>query len=58
MEEKMIEESPFYMWTITEAWNWLIYVPTLGFVFLVLAALGYCAFVYCAFALGVIRNRL
>ncbi len=47
-----------YMWTITEAWHWLIDVPTLGFVFLGLAALAYCAFAYCAFALGVIRNRL
>ncbi len=54
----MIEESPFYMWTITEAWNWLIDVPILGFVFLVLAAFAYCAVAYCAFALGVIRNRL
>ncbi len=54
----MTEESLFYMWTITEVWHWLIDVPTLGFVFLVLAAFAYCTFVYCAFALGVIRNRL
>ncbi len=32
----MIGEKPFYMWTIVEAWDWLIHLPVLGFVFLVL----------------------
>lgn len=28
-------ENPFYMWTIVEAWEWLIDVPILGFALLV-----------------------
>ncbi len=32
----MIGETPFYMWTIVEAWDWLIHLPILGFVLLVL----------------------
>jgi len=32
----MAMENPFYMWTILEAWEWLINVPVLGFAFLVL----------------------
>ena len=36
----MVEETPFYMWTIMEAWNWLIDVPVLGFVALILLVIG------------------
>lgn len=25
----------FLMWSIAEAWNWLIHVPVLGFLFLI-----------------------
>ncbi len=32
----MVGENTFYMWTIVEAWDWLINLPVLGFVFLVL----------------------
>ena len=31
----MVGEVPFYMWTIVEAWNWLIDLPVLGFALLV-----------------------
>jgi len=29
-------ENPFYMWTIVEAWEWLINLPVLGSAILVL----------------------
>ncbi len=32
----MVGENTFYMWTIVEAWDWLIHLPVLGFVLLVL----------------------
>ena len=32
----MVEENSFYMWTIVEAWDWLIDVLVLGFAFLIL----------------------
>ena len=35
----MVEDAPFYAWTILETWNWLINVPYLGLVFLVLLVL-------------------
>ncbi len=35
----MVEESPFYLWTITEAWQWLIDVPVLGLAALILAGI-------------------
>lgn len=30
----MATDTPFYMWTLVEAWEWLINVPVLGFIFL------------------------
>ena len=39
----MIEETPLYLWTITEAWQWLIDVPVLGFAALILAVIYLCA---------------
>ena len=35
-EGGMVEENSFYMWTIVEAWDWLIDVLVLGFAFLIL----------------------
>ncbi len=32
----MIEEKPYYAWTIVEAWDWLINLPVLGSALLVL----------------------
>lgn len=31
-------EHPFFMRTITEAWDWLIHVPVLGFVAFILVS--------------------
>jgi hypothetical protein len=28
-------DHPFFMWTIIEAWDWLIHVPVLGFILLI-----------------------
>lgn len=33
-------DNPFFMWTIPEAWNWLIHVPTLGFIAVICLGLG------------------
>ena len=30
----MASENPFYMWSILEAWDWLINVPVVGFILL------------------------
>ncbi len=38
MEGIMIAESPFYLWSMVEAWEWLIHVPALGFATLLLLA--------------------
>jgi len=27
--------SPFFMWTIVQAWDWLIHLPVLGFIALI-----------------------
>ena len=35
----MVGENPFYMWTIVEAWDWLIDLPVLGFALMVLVAI-------------------
>ena len=48
----MVDENPFYTWTIIETWNWLIDLPVLGFVVLVLAG------VYVLFLPFVIRSHL
>ncbi len=48
----MVEENPFYTWTIIEAWNWLIDLPVLGFAVLVLAG------VYVLYLPLVIRSKL
>ncbi len=32
----MVGENTFYMWTIVEAWDWLINLPVLGSAILVL----------------------
>jgi hypothetical protein len=48
----MVEENPFYTWTIIEAWNWLIDLPVLGFAVLVLAG------IYVLFMPFVIRSHL
>ena len=42
----MIEETPFYLWTIPEAWQWLIDVPVLGFAALILAGIYLCVRVF------------
>ena len=34
----MSAESPFYLWSMVEAWEWLIHVPALGFATLLLLA--------------------
>ena len=39
----MIEETPFYLWTITEAWQWLIDVPGLGLAALIFSGIYLCA---------------
>jgi hypothetical protein len=31
----MAAENPFYLWSIAEAWDWLINLPFLGFAMLV-----------------------
>ena len=45
----MATDHPFYMWSLAEAWQWLINLPVLGFVILVvlgvLLALLFVAFV-------------
>ena len=35
----MVGENTFYMWTIVEAWDWLIDLPVLGFALMVLAVI-------------------
>jgi hypothetical protein len=34
-----VERTPFYLWSIAQAWEWLINVPVLGIVFLVVLGL-------------------
>ena len=46
----MTADSPFFMWSIAEAWGWLIHVPIIGFVLLVIAALIVGLFVFVVFA--------
>jgi hypothetical protein len=33
-------DDPFFMWTIAEAWDWLIHAPILGFIVLICLGLG------------------
>ena len=35
----MATENPYYMWSIVEAWDWLIHLPVAGFALLVLLGL-------------------
>ena len=35
----MVWDDNFFMWSIVEAWNWLIHLTVLGFVILVLLVL-------------------
>jgi len=35
----MVAESPFFLWSIAEAWDRLIHVPIVGFGILVVAGL-------------------
>ncbi len=35
----MSTENPFYMWSIVEAWDWLVHLPVAGFALLVVLGL-------------------
>ena len=41
----MVEDVPFYAWSILEAWNWLVSVPYLGFGLLAILGLFVLGFV-------------
>lgn len=32
-------QHPFFLWTLTEAWDWLINVPALGFIVLLVVGI-------------------
>ena len=32
-------DKPFFLWSIADAWNWLVHVRVLGFILLVILAL-------------------
>lgn len=34
----MAERAPFFLWSIADAWGWLIHVPVLGFLGLLATA--------------------
>ncbi len=34
----MTAEQPFYLWSLAEAWDWLVNLPVLGFVALLFLA--------------------
>ena len=42
----MSEATPFYLWTITEAWQWMIDVPVLGFAAMILTGIYLCVRVF------------
>jgi hypothetical protein len=40
-----MSDSPFFLWSIAEAWQWLVHVPVLGFVLLLVMLLVMLLFV-------------
>ena len=54
----MATETPFYMWSIIEAWDWLAHLPVAGFALLVVLGLCVLMVLLAAYAIFVESVRV